>query len=90
MGVPLYKKVGRTFETPWAGTVAILAQGTDWAVAVTQAFFVRGSIPAACRSCLAGGNLAALLTLAGPEPALYSSQWMVSLLWDSDPRPPAY
>ena len=30
-----------------------MAQGTDWAVAVTQAFFVRGSIPAARRSCLA-------------------------------------
>ena len=27
-------------------TVAILAQGTSWAVAVTQAFFVDGSIPA--------------------------------------------
>ena len=48
-----------------------MAQGTDWAVVATQAFFVRGSIPAARRPCLAGGNLAALLTLAGPEPALY-------------------
>ena len=27
------------------GTVAILAQGTSWAVAVTQAYFVVGSIP---------------------------------------------
>ena len=32
---PCTKKVGRTFGTPQAGTVAILAQGTDWAVAVT-------------------------------------------------------
>ena len=50
-----------------------MAQGTDWAVAVTQAFFVRGSIPTACRSCLARGNLAALLpwqlcTLGGIQP----------------------
>ena len=58
--------VGRTFGTPQGGTVAILAQGADSVVAVTQAFFVRCSIPAARRSCLAGGNLAALLTLAGP------------------------
>ena len=28
------------------GTVAILAQGTSWAVAVTQAFLCVGSIPA--------------------------------------------
>ena len=28
-------------------TVAILAQGTSWAVAVTQAFLVMGSIPSA-------------------------------------------
>ena len=34
--------VGRMFGSPQGGTVAILAQGTDWAVAVTQAFFVRG------------------------------------------------
>ena len=39
--------------SPQGGTIAILAQGTDWAVAVTQAFFIRGSIPAARRSCLA-------------------------------------
>ena len=45
--------VGRTFGSPHVGTVAILAQGTDWTVAVSQAFFVRGSIPAARRSCLA-------------------------------------
>ena len=59
-----------TWKPPYLSTVTILAQGTDWVVAVTQAFFVRGSIPAARRSCLAGGNLAAivLLTLA---PALY-------------------
>ena len=42
-----------TFGSPHGGTVAILAQGTDWAVAATQAFFVRGSIPTARRSCLA-------------------------------------
>ena len=42
-----------TFGSPHGGTVAILAQGTDWAVVVTQAFFVRGSIPAARRTCLA-------------------------------------
>jgi len=41
------------FGLPQCGTVAILAQGTDWAVAVMQAFFVRGSIPAARRPCLA-------------------------------------
>ena len=67
------------FGSPQGGTVAILAQGADWAVAVTQAFFVRGSIPAARRSCLAGGNLAALLTLAGPEPALYSLRYTALL-----------
>ena len=32
-------------------TVAILAQGTSWAVAVTQAFFVRGSMPGCVTYC---------------------------------------
>ena len=30
-------------------TVAILAQGTSWAVAVTQAFLRAGSIPGICK-----------------------------------------
>ena len=53
LSVLAWFNVGRTFGSPHVGTVAILAQGTDWAVAVMQAFFVRGSIPAARRSCLA-------------------------------------
>ena len=64
---------------------AILAQGTDWAVAVTQAFVVRGSIPAARRSCLTCSNLAAIpvlcrsiaaqqqLTRPGLEPGISGS-----------------
>ena len=41
-------------------TVAILAQGTSWAVAVTQAYFDPGSIPTAC-PWRQGGLNAALL-----------------------------
>ena len=66
------------------GTVAIVAQVTDRAVVVTQAFFVRGSIPAACRSCLTCSNLAAIpalcrsiaaqqLTRPGLEPGISGS-----------------
>ena len=63
LSVLAWFNVRRTFELPHPGTVAILAQGTDWAVAVTQAFFVRGSIPAARRPCLAGGHVAAIPVL---------------------------
>ena len=39
-------KHGQNVRGPQSLTVAILAQGTHWAVAVTQALFVIGSIPA--------------------------------------------
>ena len=39
------RKRGQNFCGPPNVTVAILAQGTHWAVAVTQALFVAGSIP---------------------------------------------
>ena len=38
-------KVGLTLLTTPGSTVAILAQGTSWAVAVTQAFLVAVQIP---------------------------------------------
>ena len=37
--------VGGTHLATLGGTVAILAQGTSWAVAVTQAFLVAVQIP---------------------------------------------
>ena len=40
------RKHGQNVRGPQSLTVAILAQGTHWAVAVTQALFVVGSIPA--------------------------------------------
>ena len=42
------RKRGQNFCGPHNVTVAILAQGTHWAVAVTQALFVAGSNPARC------------------------------------------
>ena len=43
-------------------TVAILAQGTNWAVAATQAFLVSGSIPAADRLPSLSKGMAAMAT----------------------------
>jgi hypothetical protein len=68
--------VGQRANVVHSITVAILAQGTSWAVAVTQAFLGLGSSPQA-----------SVRTLPAHTQAIFATPWTVARpsLWDRTP-----
>jgi hypothetical protein len=69
--------VGQRANVVHSIIVAMLAQGTSWAVAVTQAFLVLGSSPQA-----------SVRTLPAHTQAIFATAWTLARprLWDRSPK----